>query len=247
MGEKFEKTGRLRFSSFSTLAQNWLPPRRRPRRLRGFGITKMQNPSRDSPLGPKRAAALSCMRACRTSPQNCPQRFADDSRHSPGAPGSRQTSTGTLHGADFVSRLSGTTERACYFTISPIDSRCGRQCELQNAGPKTMKLIEKIVAASAGSPDLCFGVRAARPQNARAGFCDKRADFPREMAKHNFAIHRGLAQKQCARAQRLDKIIPRLAKNRQIIRETRPHLWMNWPKTVKKRFPRDSAKWRPPA
>ena len=129
------------------------------------------------------------------------------------------------------STVDGTTERACYSRILNVDSQFGRHRQTQNAALRTPPIIEKDELDAASSPYLCFDVRTARPQNSGGGSREIRADFPSETARNIFEFPRPLAQKQPPPAQRLDKIIPRLAKNQQnSSRKSTPSFGKNRPK-----------------
>ena len=135
-----------------------------------------------------------------------------------------------------LNKANGTAGRACYFTILRLDSTSADTAKRKmpraqplNSSNKSPRLARpRLFRRSARAPQGHKALAAARAENVSIS----RA----KTATNAFASFCSLAQKRLPDAERLRKIIPRLAKNRQILRENSPLVWAKDLKNVKNRF-----------
>ena len=143
-----------------------------------------------------------------------------DALRDPGAPGSRLTEN----------------------AVFTIDSSCGPNRETQNAARTTPQSAEQNAPTCSAVRDSSLGAFAASPQNSRGRWRKEMADLPSTTARKYSCASRPVAQKRPSFEKPLDKIIPRLAINRQILRRKQTPRLAIRPQNVKIRFGHHSAK-----
>jgi len=134
--------------------------------------------------------------------------------------------------------------------VLSLDSRFGRHRQKQITGLKTRRFIETNQQVSAGAPDLRFGPRRVRPQNARGRSREIRPDSPRETAIILLRVSLPAGPKTASPCAAPSQITPTLGyMNAKAFVKFTPSFGVTGPKTVKTRFcaPHDELRPEPAA